>query len=136
MQSEFGNGRRGEELEDRLLDFSARIGKAVDALPDSRLGRHVAGQLVRSGTSPAPNYAEACAAESTRDFVHKLGIVLKELRESRSWTKLIVKASLLPEPRIGELLDEVNQLCNIIGKSVVTAKSNQRKSRSVSHSRK
>ena len=68
--------RRGEELEERLLEFAARIGKVVDALPNTRLGRHVAGQLVRSGTSPAPNYAEACGAESKRDFIHKLGICL------------------------------------------------------------
>ena len=75
--------QRGEDLEDRLLDFAARVGKLVEALPDTRLGRHVAGQLVRSGTSPAPNYAEACAAESKKDFIHKLGIALKELCESR-----------------------------------------------------
>jgi four helix bundle protein len=117
--------RRGEELEDRLLDFAARVGKVVDALPDTRLGRHVAGQLIRSGTSPAPNYAEACAAESKRDFIHKLGIALKELRESRSWIKLIVKADLLPESRMAPLLDEAQQLCNIVGKSIVTAKANQ-----------
>ena len=117
--------RRGEDLEDRLLDFAARAGKVVDALPDTRLGRHVAGQLIRSGTSPAPNYAEACAAESKRDFIHKLGIALKELRESRSWIKLIVKADLLPEPRMAPLLDEAQQLCNIVGKSIVTAKANQ-----------
>jgi len=117
--------RRGDELEDRLLDFAARVGKVVDALPDTRLGRHVAGQLVRSGTSPAPNYAEACAAESKRDFIHKLGIALKELRESRSWIKLIVKAELLPESRMVPLLDEAQQLCNIVGKSIVTAKANQ-----------
>ena len=116
--------QRGEDLEDRLLDFAARVGKLVDALPDTRLGRHVAGQLVRSGTSPAPNYAEACAAESKKDFIHKLGIALKELRESRVWIKLILKADMLPADRIEPLLDESNQLCNIIGKSVVTAKAN------------
>ena len=116
--------RRGEDLEDRLLDFAARVGKLVDALPDTRLGRHVAGQLVRSGTSPAPNYAEACAAESKKDFIHKLGIALKELRESRVWIKLILKSDMLPADRIEPLLDESNQLCNIIGKSVVTAKAN------------
>jgi four helix bundle protein len=118
--------RKGEELEDRLLDFAARVGKVVDALPNTRLGRHIAGQLVRSGTSPAPNYAEACAAESTRDFIHKLGIALKELRESRSWIKVFISAELLPEPRLRGLLDEVQQLCKIVGKSIVTAKSNQR----------
>ena len=125
MQNEKGkrqSERRGEELEERLLDFAARVGKVVDALPDTRLARHIAGQLVRSGTSPASNYAEACAAESRRDFTHKLGIVLKELRESRSWVKLIMKADLLPEPRITPLWDEARQLCRIIGKSIVTAK--------------
>ena len=116
--------RRGEDLEDRLLDFTARVGKLVDALPETRLGRHIAGQLVRSGTSPAPNYAEACAGESKKDFIHKLGIALKELRESRTWIKLILKADMLPADRIEPLLDESNQLCNIIGKSVVTAKAN------------
>ena len=116
--------RRGEDLEDRLLDFAARVGKLVDALPETRLGRHIAGQLVRSGTSPAPNYAEACAGESKKDFIHKLGIALKELRESRTWIKLILKADMLPADRIEPLLDESNQLCNIIGKSVVTAKAN------------
>jgi len=119
--------RRGEDLEDRMLDLAARVGKVVDALPDTRLVRHIAGQLVRSGTSPAPNYAEACAAESKRDFIHKLGIALKELRESRSWIKLILKAELLPAGRITPLLDEVQQLCNIVGKSIVTAKANQQK---------
>lgn len=125
MQNEGASVRRGEDLEDRLLDFSVRVGKVVDALPDTRLGRHISGQLVRSGTSPAPNYAEACAAESKKDFIHKLGIALKELRESRSWIKLILRASLLPEPKMRDLLDESNQLCNIVGKSIVTAKANQ-----------
>ena len=113
------------ELLDRLIDFAARVGKVVDALPDTRMGRHVAGQLVRSGTSPAPNYEEGCAAESRADFIHKLSICLKELRESRCWIRLIVKTEMLTEHRMGELLDECNQLCNIIGQSVVTAKQNR-----------
>jgi len=121
--------RRGEDLEDRLLNFAARVGNVVDALPDTRLGRHIALQLIRSGTSPAPNYSEACAAESKRDFIHKLGIALKELRESRTWIKLILRANLLPEERMFELLNESNQLCNIIGKSIVTAKANQTSNR-------
>jgi four helix bundle protein len=114
-----------DELLERLIDFAARIGKVVDALPDSRMGRHVAGQLVRSGTSPAPNYEEGCAAESRADFIHKLSICLKELRESRSWIRLIIKTEMLPEHRMGDLLDECNQLCNIIGQSIVTAKANK-----------
>lgn len=115
--------RASDLLAERLLEFAARVGKVVDALPNTRLGRHVAGQLVRCGTSPAPNYAEACAGESKRDFVHKMGICLKELRESRCWLQLIVKAQLLPKPRINSLLEDCQQLCNIIAKSIVTAKS-------------
>jgi len=111
-----------DELVERLINFSARIGKVVDALPDTRMGRHIGGQLVRSGTSPAPNYEEACAAESRADFVHKLSICLKELRESRSWIRLIIKTEMLTEHRMSELLDESNQLCNIIAQSIVTAK--------------
>ncbi len=115
-----------EELSDRLLDLAVRVGKVTDALPDTRLGRHVAGQLVRCGTSPPPNYDEACAAESRADFIHKLRICLKELRESRCWIRFIIKAELLPEARLLDLLNEANQLCDIIGKSVATASSNER----------
>jgi four helix bundle protein len=113
-----------DELSDRLIAFAARVGKVVDALPDTRLGRHVAGQLVRCGTSPAPNYEEACGSESRADFIHKLMIALKELRESRCWIRMIIKAELLPETRLGDLLDESVQLANIIAQSVVTAKKN------------
>ena len=111
-----------EELSDRLLDFAARMGKAVDALPDTRLGRHIAGQLVRCATSPAPNYEEGCAAESRADFVHKLSICLKELRESRTWIRLITRSELLTESQMSDLLNESTQLCNIIAQSLVTAK--------------
>ena len=111
-----------EELSDRLLDFVARVGKVVDALPNTRLGRHVAAQLVRSGTSPAPNYEEGCAAESRADFVHKLRICLKELRESRCWIRLIIKTKLLPDAKMASLPDESTPLSKIIGQSIVTAK--------------
>ena len=97
-------------LSERLLEFAVRVGKVVDALPDTRLGRHIAGQLVRSGTSPAPNYEEGRAAESRADFVHKLSICLKELRESRFWIRLIIKANLLPKQKMSDLLDECEQL--------------------------
>ncbi len=95
-----------EELCDRLLELAARVGNVVDALPSKRLGNHIAGQLVRSGTSPMSNYEEACAAESQADFIHKLGICLKELRESRGWIRLIIRANLLPEERMADVLDE------------------------------
>jgi four helix bundle protein len=114
------------DLEDRLVDFAVRAGKVVDALPDSRLGRHIAGQLVRCGTSPSPNYAEARAAESPADFVHKLFVVLKELRESCVWLRMIVRAELLPEHRLAELLDEGEQLSKIVAQSILTAKKKNR----------
>ena len=97
-----------DELSDRLWRFSARIGKVVDALPDTRLGRHVAGQLIRCGTAPGPNYDEGCAAESRADFAHKLSIVLKELKETRGWMRFISIAELLPGKKISPLLDEPN----------------------------
>src|ERR1043165_3638861 len=109
-----------EDLSDRLWNFAARIGKAVSALPDTRVGRHVAGQLVRCGTSAAPNYDEGCAAESKADFIHKINIALKELRESRGWLRFIIKANLLPAARVLNLLDECEQLGRILGKTIVT----------------
>jgi four helix bundle protein len=116
-----------DELSDRLWRFSARIGKVVDALPDSRLGRHVAGQLVRCGTAPGPNYDEGCAAESRADFAHKLSIVLKELKETRGWLKFTIITPLLPEKKIVPLCDEAEQLIRIVARSVVTAKGKQRR---------
>jgi len=116
--------RRGDDLSERLLNFAAAVGKIVDALPDTRMGRHVAGQLVRCGTSPAPNYAEARGAESRRDFVHKLGICLKELRESLCWLQLIERAELLPRERLAAITDECDQLSRIVAKSIVTTKTN------------
>jgi len=111
-----------DAMEDRMIDFAARCGEVVNALPEDRLGRHIAGQLVRSGTSPAPNYGEACAAESRADFIHKLGVVLKELRETRIWLKLAIRSKCLPAKRLQPLIDECTELMNIIGKSITTAK--------------
>jgi four helix bundle protein len=111
-----------DELSERLLDFAVRVGNVVDALPETRLGRHIAGQLVRCGTSPPANYEEACGAESKNDFVHKVRIVLKELRETRCWLRMIVKSKLLSQKGMSKILDEASQLCNIIGKSVATAR--------------
>jgi four helix bundle protein len=119
-----------DELSDRLWKFAARIGKVVDALPDSRMGRHVAGQLVRCGTAPGPNYDEGCAAESRADFAHKLSIALKELKETRGWLRFCIIAELLTEKRIVPLLDEAEQLIRITASSIVTAKG---KSRSLSN---
>lgn len=83
------------DLEERLLEYSARIIRLVDLLPSSRAGNHVAGQLLRCWTSPLPNHGEAQAAESRADFEHKLHICLKELREARRWLLLIDRVPLL-----------------------------------------
>jgi four helix bundle protein len=114
-----------EEMLNRLITYAANAGNIVDALPDTRMGRHIAGQLVRCGTAPAPNCAEACAAESPDDFVHKLRIALKELREGETWLRIIVRAGLLPEAGIHSILDECVQLSRIIGASIATARRNQ-----------
>jgi len=82
-----------QELSNRLWQFAARIAKVVDALPSTRVGRHVAGQIVRSGIAAAPNYDEARSGESRADFVHKVNIALKELVETRGWLKFIILAA-------------------------------------------
>ena len=115
-----------EELSERLWKFAARIAKLVEALPDTRVGRHVANQLVRSGIAPAPNYDEACSGESRADFVHKVNISLKELVETRGWLRFIVMAELLPAKQVAVLIDECHQLCRILGKSIVTAKGSRK----------
>ena len=117
------------DLSERLLRFAVRVGKVVNALPATRLGRHVAAQFVRSGTSAAPNYEEGCAAESRADFIHKLSICLKELRESRFWIRLIVESGLLPMKKMEGLQDEATQLCKILAQSLLTAKKNMGKGR-------
>src|SRR5690349_10094427 len=110
----FPLGMNQNDLSERLWNFAARVGKVVDALPETKLGRHVAGQLVRCGTSAPPNYDESGGSESRDDFVHKLSVALKELRESRGWLRFIGKAALLPEKDLVTLVDESEQLCRIL----------------------
>jgi four helix bundle protein len=94
-------------------NFAAHCGKAVDALPETRMGRHIAGLPIRCGTSAAPNYAEACAAKSRNDLVHKLGIALKELRESRVWLRMCAKCELVTASVLVPLTDECTQTCRL-----------------------
>ena len=86
------------DLEERLLEYSVRIIKIVEKIPKNRTGNHVAGQLLRSGTSAYPNHGEAQSAESPKDFIHKLRISLKELRETQRWLQLIQRVPLSKEP--------------------------------------
>jgi four helix bundle protein len=104
-----------------LVDFAVRVINVVESLPDSKAGRHVAGQLVRSGTSPAPNYGEAQSAESQRDFIHKLKVCLKELRETLIWLKIIERKALCPTDRLGSIVLENNELIAIFVTSILTA---------------
>jgi four helix bundle protein len=108
------------DLEDRLLNYSARIIRLVEKLPNTRAGNHVAGQLLRSGTSPLPNHGEAQAAESANDFVHKLKVSLKELRESYRWLRLIQTVPLLPQNRVTPLVNETDELIRIFVTSIRT----------------
>jgi four helix bundle protein len=111
------------DLEGRLIDFAVRIIEVGRALPKTRVGNHIAGQLVRCGTSPAPNYGEAQGAESRSDFMHKMKVCLKELRETRLWLVMIVRAGLIkPASKLDSLIDENNQLIAIFVKSIQTAR--------------
>ena len=117
------------DLEDRLIDFSIRISNVVDEIDSSKLGNHIAGQLIRSGSSPALNYGEAQGAESRNDFIHKLRIVLKELKESRICLKIIERKPLIPNiKKLLPVLKETEELIAIIYKSIETAQSNKPKS--------
>jgi len=125
-----GEGRDlADELEERLINFAVRIIKIADALPRSATGTHIASQPLRSGTSPAPNYAEARSAESRADFIHKLKVALKELNETRVWLRMITLSSLIEDDRLSEVRDENQQLCKVINASITTAKSRLERSR-------
>lgn len=109
------------DLEERLLNYAAEIIKFTEKIPTSRAGNHVAGQLLRSGTSPLSNHGEAEAAESHEDFVHKLKVCLKELRESLRWIRLIRKSQLSPEKETTRLELETDELVRIFFASLRTS---------------
>jgi four helix bundle protein len=116
---------RGNDLADRLLKFAVVVIKLVHSLPNTPVGRHIGGQILRAGTSPGANYEESRGAESRSDFIHKLGIVLKELKETRFWLRVLINADILAPQRVEPVLNECEELCAIIAKSVVTAKKNK-----------
>jgi four helix bundle protein len=110
------------DLEDRLLEYSVIIIKIVEQLPNTKAGNHIASQLLRSGTSPYPNHVEAQAAESPKDFIHKLRISLKELRETQRWLKLIQRVPLVNKPELlNNILQETEELIKIFVTSIKTA---------------
>lgn len=121
------NNERKYDLEDRLVEFAGKVIDVVKKMPKDLAAKHVASQLARSGTSPALNYAEAVGAESKADFVHKMGVVLKELRETRVCLRIIRRQKYLEEVELDIVLDECAQLVFIVSKSVKTAKENMGK---------
>jgi four helix bundle protein len=113
------------DLEERLINYSVLITEIVETMPNTRAGNHYAGQLIRSGTSPALNYAEAQSGESRKDFVHKLKIVLKELRETIVCLKILNRTNLYKsKDSVKEAIVETNELISIFVKSVETAQNN------------
>ena len=114
---------RAFDLQDRLIKYAVRIVRLSESLPDTKAGKHVASQILRSGTSPAPNYGEAQSAESRADFVHKIKIALKELRETEIWLKIIAGAKMIKtEDQLAPLLQETDELIAILFTSAETAK--------------
>jgi len=113
------------DLEERLINFAVAMIKTAERLPKSFAGNHLAGQLVRSGTAPALHYGEAISAESRNDFIHKMKIALKELRETNNCLKIVDKIKWLSEEMIMPDLKECNELISIFVKSISTAQKNK-----------
>ena len=111
-----------DKLEDRLINFAVRIIRLSARLPRTPAGKHVAGQILRSGTSPAPNYGEARGAESKADFIHKIRVVLKELNETSIWLRIIERSQMLPSILLVDLIQENGDLCRIFTSSLKTVR--------------
>ena len=119
---ERGLQSRADQLEERLIDFGVRIVSLSANLPRTSAGKHFATQILRSGTSPAPNYGEARGAESHADLVRKLRIVLKELNETSIWLRMIERSQLLRRALIMEIIGENVELCRIVTASLRAAR--------------
>lgn len=119
--------KRKFDLEDRFVDYTCRMIDIVEALPNTRAGNYIAGQLIKSCHSPTFNYGEVQAAESRNDFIHKMGIVLKELKECRTALKIILKKEMIKtKDRLEEIYKETEELIAIVAKSITTAKNNKK----------
>jgi four helix bundle protein len=130
LNAQRSSASRVYDLKNRLLEYAVRIIRVTESIKRSAAGLHVADQLLRSGTSPYGNHGEAEGAESRDDFIHKLRICFKELRESRRWLKLIQRAELTDKPELlGPLINEVDELVRIFARSIHTATTHQEKAR-------
>ena len=116
------NRSQADILEERLIEFAVRIIKLSARLPKTPAGRHIAGQILRSGTSPAPNYGEARGAESPNDFTHKVRVVLKELNETLIWLRMIERSELLRADLLLDIISENTELCKIFATTLKTAR--------------
>jgi four helix bundle protein len=113
---------KADLLERRLINFAAQILAISSKLPRTLQGRHIAQQILRSGTAAAANYGEARGAESRADFIHKLRVVFKELNETTIWLELLTKSSLISAENATSLVAENRELCKIIAASIKTAR--------------
>ena len=111
-----------DNLEERLVNFAVRIIKLSACLPRTPAGKHIGGQILRSGTSPAPNYGEARGAESRADFVHKIRVVLKELNETSIWLRIIERSEILKAALLIDIVQENGDLCKIFAASLRTGR--------------
>jgi len=116
------NPKKADQIQCRLTNFGARTTRVAKMLPRTDEGRYISQQLMRSGLAAAPNYAEARAAESRADFIHKLRIVLKELNETKSWLEQIVANNLFSREKMAAVIAENQELCWIIAASIKTAR--------------
>lgn len=112
---------KGDDIANRLLDFAVQVLRIACCLPKTPQGRHVAKQLTRSGTAPGAHYDEARGAESRADFVHKVKIAAKEMRESHYWLRLVQRAHMTPTSDLSSVVDEARQLVAILTASAKTA---------------
>jgi len=111
---------KGDDIQERLVSFAVQIINLSSKLPKTLSGKHIAGQILRSGTAPAPNYGEARSAESSNDFIHKLKVALKELDETKVWLEIIRLSEMISAVECSEIQKSCDELCRIISASVRT----------------
>jgi len=117
---------RNFDLEGRLINFASSIIRLSEKLPQTFAGRHMAGQMIPSGTAPALHYGEAQGAESRKDFIHKMKVALKELRETLNGLRIVTSVKWLPLEVLDPIVDENTQLISIFVRSIETATTNER----------
>lgn len=117
--------QRVYDLQERIVTFAVQVCDIIESLPATRIGNHVASQLTRCATAPGPNYGEAQGAESRRDFIHKLKVCLKELRETHVWLQFIQRMNLAAEEETAAAICESDELIAIFVKSITTAQQNE-----------